>query len=186
MGYTGKSIEIITEILRTYPIKSVCDLGAQNNYQFHSVRPCPYMKDWYQARRIEYTSIDFNGENGSLPYDLSKPLPMDNTYDLVCDFGTGEHVQDDFYQCLKNIDKLCKVGGIIVRENPKTGNWPGHGFNYVDMDFYLDLCKDTGYRLLKLEQHPAVGNITDGWNIIAVMQKLREGFTDKLPTFYGS
>jgi SAM-dependent methyltransferase len=183
MGYTGKSIEIILNVLKDYNIKSVCDLGAQNNYS-QPYLPAPYMKDWYESRGIKYVSIDMNGENGSLPYDLSKPLPKMEQFDLVCDFGTGEHVNNGFYQCLKNIDTLCKVGGIIVRENPKTGNWPGHGFNYIDMKFYIDLCKQAEYKLFVLEEHPAMNNINDGWNVIAAMQKTKKGFINEIPEYY--
>lgn len=180
MGYTSKSIEIVNKYLSG--VKSVCDLGAQNNYSQPHL-PAPYMSEWYKQKGIEYVSIDINGENGSLAFDLSKPIKYDQTFDLVCDFGTGEHVEG-FYHCMKNIDKLCKVGGIIIRENPKTGNWPGHGFNYVDVHFYYDLCEATGYELLHIEEWPAMGNDKDGWNVIAVMRKTKSGFIKELPKYY--
>lgn len=172
MGYTSKTISLITPLLSK--VKSVCDLGAQNNYAQPQL-PAPYISDWYKSKNIDYLSIDLNGENGSEKWDLSEPVPTDRQFDLVVDAGTGEHVKD-FYQCLKNLDSLCKVGGIIYRENPMTGNWPGHGFHYVDSAFYSRLAEKTGYEILHIEEHPAMGNITDGWNVIAIIKKTKEGF----------
>lgn len=182
MGVTSKSVEIINKVLKLHTVKSVCDLGAQNDYQDHIVRTgpskYPYFSEWWKAKGVDYISIDLNGENDAKKWDLSKPIKTDRTFDLVCDFGTSEHVQE-YYQCLSTIDQLTKVGGYIIKENPKTGNWPGHGYHYVDQQFYKDLCAKTGYELIHIEEHPAMGNITDGWNVIVIMKKTREGFVSK-------
>ncbi len=173
MGYTGKSIEIVDKYI--LKVKSVCDLGAQNNFAQPKL-PAPYMSEWYKDNGItDYLSIDLNGENGSKKWDLSQPVKTDKQFDLVCDFGTSEHVKD-LYQCFWNINKLCKVGGIMIHENPKTGNWPLHGFHYRTMEFYEQLAEVAGYELITIEEHPACWNTTDGWNVISVMKKVKEGF----------
>ena len=156
-------------------IKSVCDLGAQNNFA-QPLLPTPYMSEWYKGKGItDYISIDLNGENDSKKWDLSQPVKTNKQFDLVADFGTSEHVKD-LYQCFANVNKLCNVGGIMIHENPKTGSWPKHGFHYRDMKFYVDLAEAAGYALVQLEEHPACWNTADGWNIIAVMEKKKEGF----------
>lgn len=176
MGYTNKSIDIVNRYLRE--VKSVCDLGAQNNYAQPRL-PAPYMSEWYKSNGIsDYMAIDLNGENESKQWDLSEPLKTTKKFDLVADFGTSEHVKD-LYQCMLNVHNLTKVGGLMIHENPKTGNWPLHGFHYRDKDFYYQLAEMNGYQLEQLEEHPAMGNTTDGWNVIAVMRKTKEGFISR-------
>ena len=48
----------------------------------------------------DHVSIDINGRDGALPYDLNQRIELPPA-DVVTDFGTGEHV-DDFYQLWKN------------------------------------------------------------------------------------
>lgn len=59
----------------------------------------------------------------------------------------------------------------MIHENPKTGNWPGHGAHYFTREFYYGLRDLMGYELIESGQHPAMGNDTDGWNIYAVLRK---------------
>lgn len=183
MGYTNNSIDIVNKYLSN--VKSVCDLGAQNNYSQPHL-PAPYISEWYKSNAItEYMCIDLNGENDAKKWDLSEPLKTTKTFDMVTDFGTSEHIKD-LYECLANVNKLTKVGGIMVHENPKVGNWPKHGFHYRTMEFYKELVEACGYELLESFEHPAMGNTTDGWNVIAVMRKTKDGFIskDKFPKAY--
>lgn len=184
MGFTGKSRAIIEPFL--IDLKSVCDLGAQNNYD-QPILPAPYISEWYKSKGIEYMAIDLSGENDSKKWDLSEPLKTNKKFDLVCDLGTSEHVKD-LFQCFSNVNKLTKVGGVMIHENPKKENWPLHGYHYRTKEFYDELVSVAGYELILLEEHPACWNTTDGWNIIAVMRKLKEGFISRqqFPKVYES
>jgi len=187
MGYTNFTVEKIQGLINTFKPKKVLDLGAQNMYN-QPIIPAPYSSEWYKAQRIEYEAIDISGENGSFPMDLGKPCdpafaPYIEKFDFVVDVGTSEHIGTDgkhdieaFYNCWKTKNDLLKVGGIMVNENPKTGNWPGHGFQYYTQDFYLKLAELAGYEILELGEHAAMGNTTDGWNVFCVLKKTREGF----------
>ena len=179
MGYTGKTIELINLVIDR--VQTVVDLGAQNDYR-HPTLPAPYVKDTYYANK-QYTAIHISGENGSQPYDLSQLHDFGVQYDLLVDAGTSEHVGTNgkhdikaIYNCWKNKHNLVKVGGFIVSENPKTGNWPGHGFNYYTTDFYKLLAGFCNYSLIDIGEHPAMGNTTDGWNVYCVLQKTKEDF----------
>jgi hypothetical protein len=179
MGYTGKTIELIDLVIDK--VQSVVDLGAQNDYR-HPTLPAPYVKDTYYANK-QYTAIDISGENGSQPYDLSLLHSFGVQYDLLVDAGTSEHVGTNgkhdikaIYNCWKNKHNLVKVGGFIVSENPKTGNWPGHGFNYYTEAFYHILAQVCGYNLISVGSVAAMGNFVDGWNVYAVLQKNQEEF----------
>lgn len=200
MGYTALTKQLVKELIGTYNVKSVVDLGAQNDFSGPNL-PAPYISEWYRENGIgRYMAIDLNGENFSYKLDLSKPLPEDflnykdklsngdpflfsRIVDMVGDIGTSEHVGDDgkfgweaIYNCWLNKHNLLKIGGIMVNENPKTGNWPAHGFNYYTRDFYMELCKIAGYNLIAIGEQAAMGNVTDGWNIFSVMEKTSEKF----------
>ena len=183
MGYTGFTVELIEKHLDG--VKSVVDLGAQNMYN-QPVLPAPYASEWYKEKGIHYGSFDASGENNSSTWDLSKfnsqIRGLDN-WDVVVDAGTSEHVGDNgkfgweaIYNCWLNKFNLVRTGGKIISENPKTGNWPGHGFNYYTEDFYRNLEAKSDLKILSLGEHPAMGNTTDGWNIYCVMEKTGEKF----------
>jgi SAM-dependent methyltransferase len=179
MGITSFSISLLEGVIKEFHPKNVCELGAQNLYNQPKL-PAPYANEFYEAIGIEYTCIDLSVENNCLVLDLSKPIPegLYNKFDLVTNFGTSEHVSD-LYECFKNIHNLCRVGGIIVCENPKTGNWPGHGFHYLTLPFYPELSFLNEYKLINYGEWPAMGNTNDGWNIYAIYQKTKEVFCSK-------
>jgi hypothetical protein len=179
MGYTNFTVSKLENIIEKYQPKTVVDLGAQNMYN-QPVLPAPYAKDWYISQGIEYTAIDLSGENNSAILDLAIPfdLSQKTKFDLVVDAGTTEHVgiegkhsPEAFYNACKNRFDLCRVGGIIYCENPKTGNWPNHGFNFVTEEFYKSLEEKCNVSVLEIGEHAAMGNITDGWNVYCIMQK---------------
>jgi hypothetical protein len=187
MGYTSFTKEKIQAMLDMYDVKSIIDLGAQNDYGQPSL-PAPYISEWYKEKKIKYESIDLSGENNCLKFDLSIPIifywEMElHKYKLVVDAGTSEHIGRDgkfcweaIYNCWKNKFDLLEIGGIMYSENPKYGNWPGHGFNYYTFQFYLDLSKISGLSIIGFGEHAAMGNVTDGWNIWCTMIKMDEDF----------
>lgn len=179
MGYTDFSVKTISNVISVMRPQSVLDYGAQNMYN-QPVIPAPYAKDWYENQGIKYTAIDISGENGALPIDLSFPIKEDlGQFDLVVDCGTtehcginGKHDISAFYNAVKNKHDLLKQGGVMINENPKTGNWPGHGFNYFSQEFYKKLAELNSYEILELGEVAAMGNVTDGWNVYCVFQKV--------------
>lgn len=181
MGYTSQTISRVTSIIAHNAIRRVIDLGAQNNYSLSIPEggSAPYMSEWYQSQDIDYAAIDLSAENNSLPIDLA--LPVDDElgqFDLLVDAGTSEHIgiggkyfDTAIYNCWKTKHNLVKPGGYIISENPKTGNWPGHGFNYYTTEFYTRLATLCHYDIIELGEHPAMGNTTDGWNIHCILRK---------------
>lgn len=194
MGLTNFSVELLDRHINSVPTKTVLELGAQNLY--HSDYPgAPYANVYYEARGFKYTCVDLNGENGAKKLNLALVFDI-GKFGLVTDFGTSEHVAPEgkhdtkaFYKCWVNKHNACEVGGLIISENPKTGHWPGHGFNYVDMEFYHSLCHHVGYEWLGIGEVAAMGNDKDGMNIYCVLRKVNDnpfiGFDEfkKLP-FY--
>lgn len=183
MGYTQFSKQKVQELIDSYNVKSVMDFGSQNDYGQPAL-PAPYISEWYKEKDISYQCIDLCGENNSLLIDLAYPIKENlGEFDMVVDCGTIEHVSIDnnfvweaIYNAWKTKYDLTKVGGVIYSENPKTGNWPGHGRNYHTMQFYKQMSELIDCELLDLGEHPACGNVTDGWNIFASIQKKSNRF----------
>ncbi len=179
MGLTKLSKE---RVMRTIVWKSqedketvgtVIELGAQNLYD-KAYPEKVYAKDFYVYElNMLYQCIDLNGDNLALKVDLEKPIKPFGQFDLVTDFGTSEHIQN-LHQCWTTIHSLCKVGGMIICENPKVDNWEGHGYNYRTKRFYEQLAKAMDYQIIEIREEPAMGNEIDGWNICCILKKLSD------------
>lgn len=171
MGITSTSLNLIERILQIIPVKNVMELGAQNLYDKEypsSVQP--YASVFYESKGIEYSCIDLNGENNALQINLEKKVNLERQFDLVTDFGTGEHVRNA-YNIFKVLHDLTRQGGIIIRQNPKTGNWKNHGFWYATKEMYNQLAAIQGYDIIELGEDAAMGNTIDGWNVYCIYIK---------------
>lgn len=180
MGYTKFTKDKIEKYIKKH--FCVIDLGAQNDF---SQEGNPFISDWYDKKRLEYRCIDLNGENGAWKDDLSVIYGYMPIYDLVTDCGTSEHVGDNgkfgweaIYNCWRNKHDLLIKGGIMYNENPKTGSWPLHGFQWYTQEFYKNLVKVADYKILELGEVAAMGNTKDGWNVYCILKKTG----DKFPT----
>ncbi len=161
-------------------ITSVIELGSQNFYQNYKniIYGC-YANEYYKIKKCTlYNCIDINGENNACKYDLSKIIEITNTYDLVTDFGTSEHVSstntydlESLYNCNLNKYNLCNINGLIIGSNPKTNHWKNHGHFYFTQDFYKNLAIKTNMEIILLEESPAMQNYIDGMEIRYILKK---------------
>jgi hypothetical protein len=167
MGITTLSIKRIQPYLNKGV--SMLQIGCQNLY-FE-----PYYghvaHNHFVKQGIDVRTVDITGCQGSEVFDLRELHDL-GQFDIVTDFGSGEHVDGNFYNFHRNIHNATKLGGIIIHENPKTGNWPEHGCNYVDMEFYILLAEEAGYEVIELTEEAAMGNTIDGWNVSVVLRKV--------------
>lgn len=107
-------------------------------------------KHEFEKMGISHTSIDWNGKDGALPLDLTKPIYIEQA-DVVTNFGTSEHVLDQ-EMCFENIHNLSKIW--MVHQVPYVGNWENHGlkqygfkcFKY-DETFFEDLAMKYNYEI---------------------------------------
>ena len=177
MGVHDKSLALLEWFFAKFPMTtSVLELGSQNFYQnYGSVRYGQYADAYYRLKGIRnYDCIDMNGENSAKVLDLSKPIDSIGMYDLVTDFGTQEHISptmdiEALYNCWTT--KYDAALRHIISVNPKTGHWPKHGAYFFTMDFYRVLARLTGLRIVRLEEHFAMGNSVDGWEVACVFEK---------------
>lgn len=187
MGYTDFTISKIMPLLKA--TSQVVDLGAQNNYSHNAGFPAPYMSDWYEDRSVLYECIDLNGENNAIVKDLGEPGIMSEfkwPFGLVVDAGTSEHVGRNgefswqaIYNCWRNKFDLCNDHGLIYSENPLTGNWPLHGFNYYTTEFYYQLAEHSGLSIIDIGLHPACHNTRNGWNVWCILRKTGPQFVSQ-------
>jgi hypothetical protein len=178
MGYIQSTLQAVDFLLKHKGVNTVADLGDQINYATPR-QPHPYMSEWYRDNGVtEYISIDVNGKNDSKIWDMGDVIKTSKRFDLVVDAGCGEHIKN-LYQCFANIHKLTKVGGFMLHENPRTGNWPEHGHHYFAESFYIELAALTGYKILELKNTVAAHNHESGNNVFCLMQKLKEDFIER-------
>lgn len=171
MGITKKSLDRLNNYNCLGEGITMLELGAQNIYDNDNYGKVA--KEVFEKLGVKHTSIDIKKHQGAIEADLREPLTFTKSkFEVVTDFGTTEHVDGSLYEAFNNIHNLCKKGGLMIHENPKTGNWPGHGYHYMTQDFYVKLAKLANYELLEITEEPAMGNVTDGWNVCAVLKKV--------------
>lgn len=100
-----------------------------------------------------YVSLDGNGQNGAFPHDLNlkldrRALSFPGPFDVVTDFGTGEHVFDQA-QVWRTIHGLMPPGGLFVFDRPSQG-YPEHCYYRFDECLYRDVAAANGYEIIHL------------------------------------
>ena len=146
MGILKEPVEFV-EALKLPKGFSVCELGDQ--WVTYGT-PHVLASDWY--KRIgcgRYESIDGN-DRGTWTHDLNRKLPAAVApFDLVTDFGTGEHIFDQA-QVWRTIHLLTKPGGYIAFDRPTAG-YPGHCFYLINEGLIRDIAAANDYAILRLE-----------------------------------
>lgn len=109
--------------------------------------------DFYRALGFSsYTAIDVNAKFGSLVMDLNRDLAAHygfrDTFDLVTNNGTGEHV---FNQAavFANAHALCKPDGLMLHVLPFV-NFLNHGFFSYNPILFHDLAAANEYEVCRL------------------------------------
>jgi hypothetical protein len=106
---------------------------------------------------IEYDSIDVcpglkNTEILDLNFD---PLPerMRDRYDVVLNFGTTEHIFNQ-WNCFEVMHDAAKVGGVVYHQLPASG-YLDHGYYCYTPLFFRELAQANGYKIERLAVTPA-------------------------------
>lgn len=154
MGLTNKVIifqeKIIQKVGFQWQKIRVCELGAMNVRTMNNI---PAKKYYLEKKKVlEHISIDWNGMYGSLPIDLCLPVPeeMLDRFHLITDFGTIEHVNNQ-YQVFKNVHDMCIKKGIILHTIPTLNYWKFHCRYFYSKEFFLKLAELCKYKILDLK-----------------------------------
>jgi len=93
-------------------------------------------------------AVDLDTATDSMKLDLNEPIKLDRQYDLVCNFGTAEHIFN-IYQVFKTIHEVTCSGGLMLHGTPFQG-WIDHGFYTFQPTFYFDLAEVNDYHVHSL------------------------------------
>lgn len=170
MGITQLSLNRINRYLK--PESKILIIGCQNLYDNEHYGEIAHT--YFKGLGHDVKSIDILGCNGSEVADLRDDLGFKPEYDMVNDCGSKEHIAGGLYKPFLNMHEACKIGGVMIHENPKTGNWPQHGQHYFTQEFYTCLAENCDYDILELTSEAAMGNVESGWNVCCVLKMLPE------------
>ena len=95
-----------------------------------------------------YAAIDPGTPGSRYKFDLNFPVPIAESFDVVCNFGTAEHIFN-IAQLFMTVHDRCKTGGLMVHSGPFTG-WPDHGFYSIHPTTYFDVARENGYAIVSL------------------------------------
>lgn len=96
----------------------------------------------------DYASIDLLDPSATYRHNLNDPLVLDRQYDVVTDFGTGEHVFN-IGQNFVNAHNALKAGGLWLGQLPTLGGYY-HGFYNIHNLWYRSLAAANGYEMVML------------------------------------
>jgi SAM-dependent methyltransferase len=138
-------------IVRALPLPkgfAVCELGNQEMCGGEKGVPS---RPWYESLGCGcYVSIDGNGR-ATVTADLNLPVvQLFGQFDLVTDFGTGEHIFDQA-QVWRTLHDLVKPGGYIAFDRPAQG-YDKHCFYLTNECLFRDIAAANGYEVLRLER----------------------------------
>jgi hypothetical protein len=131
------------EILNPLVGKSMLELGNKRKGDM-------VYKAVFESLGFRHVSIDMNGSDGALPFDLREPLDL-GTFDMVTNFGTSEHVSVNDYDgqvaCWQNIVNATHDGSVLVSVTPRpnVSRWSRHGRWYPEEEFYNLLASLNGF-----------------------------------------
>ena len=106
-------------------------------------------KHYFESVGFTHVSIDWNGQDGALKFDLRRPI-KGKPFDMVTNIGTTEHVNCQT-SVWRNIHNLTKVDGVIASLTPMEGDWWWHGEYYPRFEFFEQFAELNGYEIEVLQ-----------------------------------
>ena len=112
-------------------------------------------KRFWEAIGFNHVSIDLNGLDGALSYDLREDINKKYNYkeqfDIVYEGGTVEHVSNQYW-AFKNTHNLTKKGGTMIHILPKVGFWENHCSYFYTIDSFSKLAELCSYKVQELRE----------------------------------
>ena len=141
----------IHEVKKPYKEIRLLDLGNQyvKDYTIKVDGKKVYLpsKKYFSDCGVSHTSIDMNGKDGVMVMDLASEIKSNLRFDVVFNFGTGEHVEDQ-YNLFRNIHNFCSPDGFMVHTFPIVKFCKKHGnYNYSE-DFAFNLAWANNYDII--------------------------------------
>ena len=134
--------------------------------------PCTVVKRYFEALGAVNVSIDRNGKNGAVKMDLSQPVSMTETFNVLINGGTIEHV-NKWYYGFYNAHILTRPSGVMFHLYPavRRSGRIKHGIHNFEPEFFRVLADLNNYRLLQNVQIRE----SEGMNVyMAVLVKIED------------
>lgn len=154
MGISDKGAIFLKYCLSSVEVYNIATIGRQscifskeyerlnhNGKEYNSLFAEKMLKDLYSVKSVD--SFDYSPyENCSVVHDFNTPIPISfhQSYDVVLDAGTLEHVFD-VKTAFNNVAMLTRVGGQIIHILP-TNEHSGHGFYQFSAEFFFSLYSE--------------------------------------------
>jgi hypothetical protein len=132
---------------RTTMLSEITDL---TNIAYQSIDVCPGLKN----TKI----LDLNFDR--------LPWRMRRRYDVVLNFGTTEHIVNQ-WNCFEVIHDAIKVGGVVYHQLPASG-YLDHGYFCYTPLFFEELAKANKYEILKMAVTHAGSSFIDELGVQSV------------------
>lgn len=153
MGILHDSADMVRDVVGVYMPKGFSVLEFGDQYLTYTA-PHVLSKDFFE-RELGcglYVSLDGNGR-GTHTHDLNKQLAVEaigGPFDLVTDFGTGEHIFDQV-QLWRTIHSAMKPGGFFIFDRPSQG-YPGHCYYRTDRCYFEDIAAANDYEIVRMSE----------------------------------
>jgi hypothetical protein len=127
------------------------EFAYRSNLAGHPTIPTLFLGDVLKLTEVEYVSFDVVSARHADRFDLNvHSLARDrrNWFDLVVNFGTTEHLMNQF-NAYKVMHEACAPGGFMFHQLPSTG-YINHGYFCYNALMFQELAAANGYELLDL------------------------------------
>lgn len=185
MGIAKGALSLLFELKTTTDLKgAVCELGRQTTYvttdQIGRVAKKfgfdvtgdttpPGVFDYVESvddiqlfralgfdvvESVDYS--DYEEANHILDFNIPITQEFHERYDVIFDGGTLEHIFN-FPECLKNIYRMLKPGGLVIHLSPSS-NHVDHGFYMFSPTVFHDYYAANNYEIVRsflIEYEPA-------------------------------
>ena len=147
MGLPKNTLDYIVDNAGELAGKRMLELGNQR-LRGNDETPFKTGKDFFTDLGCEHVSIDLNGKDGSVPFDLCKPIRGIGKFDIITNSGTSGYVENQT-RCFENVNNLCKFGGKMIHIVPEIDScWSGIKY---DADFFVKLADQYNYTIVRNE-----------------------------------
>lgn len=115
------------------------------------MRGAIFLGEFLADTALEYLGLDIFPGTGVEVFDLNfqqLPEARRGTFDVVLNFGTTEHVFNQ-YNCFKVIHDAARIGGYMFHQLPCSG-YMDHGYWVYSPRVFADLAEANGYELCEM------------------------------------
>jgi SAM-dependent methyltransferase len=126
------------------PVEATC--FVQDIFYAGSFRKVGGTPALYRMLGFEhYRSTDLMDSRADWHFDLNEPIQLPETFDVITNFGTAEHVFD-IAKVFRFVHDTLKLGGVALHALPAFGQME-HGFFNIHPTTYFDLAAANGYAI---------------------------------------